>query len=65
MPFLLAILFLFVIISGFIITSYYNKKTPIPESFEEKYQEAQNCTICGMRKSCTINKIAEIIKEKE
>ncbi len=57
------ILFMVVIIGGYIITSYYNKKTEIPESCKEKYIEAQSCTLCGQRNVCSIHKLQELMKE--
>lgn len=63
MPALIGTLFLILIISGYIITSYYNKKTEVPESCKDKAAEALGCTICGQRNSCSIHKIQELMKE--
>ncbi len=63
MYFLYGILFLIVIIGGYIITSYYNRKTEVPESCQEKYLEAQSCTLCGQRNTCSISKLQDLMKE--
>lgn len=63
MSYIISILFVTLIISVYLIVSFYNKKTPIPESCHIAYTEAQDCTLCAKRNSCGIKLAMDEMKE--
>lgn len=52
-----------VIVIGYLLTSYYNKKTVIPEDCKEAYYNAQACTLCAQKNGCGLRQTLEEIKE--
>ncbi|MDD2574940.1 MAG: hypothetical protein PHD47_00565 [Acholeplasmataceae bacterium] len=63
MTFLYGVLVVAAIVVFYIVISYYNGKTEVPESCEQAYHEAQDCSACGSKNSCGIRKA--IIEMKE
>lgn len=63
MTLLYGVLVVAAIVVFYIVISYYNQKTEVPESCEQAYDEAQNCSACGSKNSCGIRKA--IIEMKE
>lgn len=63
MSYIIAIIFVTVIVSVYLVVSYYNKKTPIPESCHTAFTEAQDCTLCAKRNSCGIKLAMDEMKE--
>lgn len=60
---IIGLLILMVIIAAFIIISVLNKKTPVPESCQHAYMEAQSCETCALSGGCSFKEAIEIMKE--
>ncbi|CCV65232.1 hypothetical protein BN85302110 [Paracholeplasma brassicae] len=62
---LIGILILAVLVFFFIVITLVNKKTPVPQSCEHAYHEAQasGCDACAISGGCTIREALDKIKE--
>lgn len=60
---IIGLLILMVIMAAFIIISVLNKKTPVPESCQHAYMEAQSCETCALSGGCSFKEAIEIMKE--
>lgn len=54
---------LFVIMVLFVVISVLNKKTPVPESCQHAYMEAQNCETCAVSGGCSFKEALDMMKE--
>lgn len=54
---------LFVFMVLFVVISAMNKKTPVPESCEHAYMEAQNCETCAVSGGCSFKEALDKMKE--
>jgi hypothetical protein len=54
---------LFVFMVLFVLISVANKKTPVPESCEHAYIEAQNCETCAVSGGCSFKDALDMMKE--
>ncbi|MDY0210687.1 MAG: hypothetical protein RBQ91_04685 [Acholeplasma sp.] len=54
---------LFVIMVLFVVISLLNKKTPVPESCQHAYMEAQNCETCAVSGGCSFKEALDMMKE--
>ncbi|MFA5720469.1 MAG: hypothetical protein WC939_05375 [Acholeplasmataceae bacterium] len=60
---IIGIIIVALVISLYLVISYFNHKTPIPEGCEEAFNEAQGCTLCAQRKTCGLIQKLDNIKE--
>ena len=60
---IIGIIILAVVVSLYLVVSYYNNKSPVPEGCEQAYLDAQNCTLCAQRQSCGLRQTLDNIKE--
>ncbi|WP_204432020.1 hypothetical protein [Paracholeplasma morum] len=54
---------LFVIMAFFFVIAILNKKTPVPESCQHAYMEAQNCETCAVSGGCSFKEALDMMKE--
>ena len=47
----------------FIVISVLNKKTPVPESCQHAYMEAQSCETCAISGGCSFKEAIDMMKE--
>lgn len=60
---IIGLLILGVITAAFIVISVLNKKTPIPESCQHAYMEAQSCETCAISGGCSFKEAIDMMKE--
>ncbi|MGI6360629.1 MAG: hypothetical protein ACOX02_06385 [Acholeplasmatales bacterium] len=60
---IIGIIVVAVVVILYLVISYFNNKSPVPEECVEAYNEAQKCTLCAKRKDCALRKTLENIKE--
>ncbi|MDY0346243.1 MAG: hypothetical protein RBQ70_01120 [Acholeplasma sp.] len=54
---------LFVFMALFVVISVLNKKTPVPESCQHAYMEAQSCETCAVSGGCSFKEALDLMKE--
>lgn len=60
---IIGIIIVAVVVVLYLVVSYFNNKSPVPEDCVEAYNEAQNCTLCARRRNCALRQTMENIKE--
>ena len=60
---IIGLLILGVITAAFIVISVLNKKTPVPESCQHAYMEAQSCETCAISGGCSFKEAIDMMKE--
>lgn len=60
---IIGLLILGVITAAFIVISVLNKKTPVPESCQHAYMEAQSCETCSISGGCSFKEAIDMMKE--
>lgn len=60
---ILGLSLLMVFIGLFIVISVLNKKTPVPESCQHAYMEAQSCETCAVSGGCSFKEAIDMMKE--
>lgn len=63
MDLLVGLAFSLAFMAVFVVISLLNKKTPIPESCQHAYMEAQSCETCALSGGCSFKEAIEIMKE--
>jgi hypothetical protein len=60
---ILGLMLLLAFIGIFIVISVLNKKTPVPESCQHAYMEAQSCETCAISGGCSFKEAIDMMKE--
>ncbi|MCV2231580.1 hypothetical protein [Paracholeplasma manati] len=60
---ILGLLIFLVLVGFFVIISVLNKKTPVPESCQHAYMEAQSCETCAVSGGCSFKEAIDMMKE--
>jgi hypothetical protein len=60
---ILGLLIFLVLVGFFVIISVLNKKTPVPESCQHAYMEAQSCETCSVSGGCSFKEAIDMMKE--
>ena len=60
---ILGLLIFLVLVGFFVISSVLNKKTPVPESCQHAYMEAQSCETCAVSGGCSFKEAIDMMKE--
>lgn len=60
---ILGLTLLLAFIGIFIVISVLNKKTPVPESCQHAYIEAQSCETCAISGGCSFKEAIDMMKE--
>lgn len=60
---IIGVLIVALVIGFYLVVSYFNHKSPVPEGCEAAYNEAQGCTLCAQRKTCGLIQKLDNIKE--
>ncbi len=60
---ILGLTLLLAFIGIFIVISVLNKKTPVPESCQHAYMEAQSCETCAISGGCSFKEAIDMMKE--
>jgi hypothetical protein len=60
---ILGLMLLMAFIGIFVVISVLNKKTPVPESCQHAYMEAQSCETCAVSGGCSFKEAIDMMKE--
>lgn len=60
---ILGLMLLMAFIGIFVVISVLNKKTPVPESCQHAYMEAQSCETCAISGGCSFKEAIDMMKE--
>jgi hypothetical protein len=60
---ILGLLIFLVLVGFFVIISVFKKKTPVPESCQHAYMEAQSCETCAVSGGCSFKEAIDMMKE--